>query len=93
MKPLNDLVFVKRDQEDEKIAGGMLFRPGTASSDSLTGQVLCVGPGLYTDQGVLIPMQVKAGDKVLFAPTSGLKLKVGDEELLAMHERDLLAIL
>lgn len=93
IEPINDLVFIvtEKSDKDEKMAGGLLFRPETSSKDYSKGVVFAVGPGLYTDQGVLLAPPVSKGDTVLFPPQSGFSMKVDSEEFIVMHARELLA--
>ena len=91
LQPLNDLVFVEKSEAVEKI--GSLFVPGNASQDAIQGKVVAVGSGLYTDSGVLLTPTVKVRDVVLVSPSTGLNLTLDGRKLVAMHERDILAII
>lgn len=90
-KPLFDRVLVKRMAEDTKTAGGIII-PDTAKEKPSKGEVVAVGTGDRTEQGVTIPMTVKVGDKVLFGKWSGSEVKIDGEELLIIKEADVLGI-
>ena len=93
-KPLADRVLIKTEKEVTKTAGG-LFIPETAESrDTKIGTVVSVGDGIYTNDGVKIPMSVKVGDKVMMPfAGSAQKVKLGDEEFLLFREQELLMII
>ncbi len=90
--PLHDRVLVRRVESDEKTPGG-LFIPETAKEKPQEGEVVSVGAGARDDAGARIPMEVKAGDKILFGKWSGTEIKLDSEELLIMKESDILGIL
>jgi chaperonin GroES len=90
-KPLGDRVFVKCNSEGEKTAGG-LYIPETAKEKPQKGTVIAVGPGKRTDDGKLQPMEVKAGDTVLFDKYSGSKITIDNEEHLIIREKSILGI-
>ena len=90
-RPLHDRVIVKRTQEEEKTAGG-IFIPDTAKEKPQEGKVVAVGPGKHED-GKVIPLGVKAGDKILFGKYSGAEIKLDGEENLIMREDDILGII
>jgi chaperonin GroES len=90
-RPLHDRVIVKRIQEEEKSAGGIII-PDTAKEKPQEGKVVAVGPGKQED-GKLIPLGVKAGDKILFGKYSGTEIKLDGEEHLIMREDDILGII
>lgn len=90
--PLHDRVLVRRVESDEKTPGG-LFIPETAKEKPQEGEVVSVGAGARDDAGARIPMEVKAGDKILFGKWSGTEIKLNSEELLIMKESDILGIL
>ena len=92
VRPLHDRLLVKRIEEAETIKGGIII-PDTAKEKPQEGQVIAVGPGRLADDGKRIPMEVKAGDKILFGKYSGSEVKVADEEHLIMREEDVLGIL
>ena len=90
--PLHDRILVKRLEEKEAKKGGIII-PDTAKEKPQEGEVIAVGPGKRDDHGKLIPLDVKAGDKILFGKYSGSEVKLGDEEHLIMREEDVLGIL
>lgn len=91
LKPLADRVVVKKLEAEDKTAGGIVL-PDTAKEKPQQGEVLAVGPGKFDDKGTRTPMEVKPGDKVLFAKYSGTEVKIDGTEYLILAERDLLAI-
>jgi chaperonin GroES len=91
-KPLHDRVVVKRVQSDEKTKGGLII-PDSAKEKPAEGQVIAVGEGARKDSGELIPMSVKAGDRILFGKWSGTEVTLDGEELLIMKESDILGII
>ncbi len=92
LQPLGDRVVVERDESEERTAGGILL-PDNAKNKPSRGTVISVGDGKLTDDGKRQPLQVKPGDRVLFTSYAGEQFKIGDEELLLMHEEDILAVL
>ncbi len=92
IRPLMDRILVKRLEEKEVKKGGIII-PDTAKEKPQEGQVIAVGPGRLADDGQRIPMEVKAGDKILFGKYSGSEVKLADEEHLIMREEDVLGIL
>ena len=90
--PLHDRVVVKRIEGEEKTKGGLII-PDTAKEKPSEGEVVAVGEGARKDSGELIPMTVKAGDRILFGKWSGTEVKIDGEELLIMKESDILGIL
>jgi chaperonin GroES len=90
-RPLHDRVLVRRIDADEKTAGGIII-PDTAKEKPQQGEIIAVGPGGRNEQGQLTPLDVKAGDRVLFAKWSGTEVKIDGEELLIMKESDLLGV-
>lgn len=92
VKPLHDRILVKRLEEKEIRKGGIII-PDTAKEKPQEGEVIAVGPGKVGDDGKRQPMDVKAGDKILFGKYSGSEVKLNDEELLIMREEDVLCIL
>jgi chaperonin GroES len=90
-KPLHDRVVVRRVEEDAKSTGGIII-PDTAKEKPMQGEVLSVGPGARNDRGELVPLDVKAGDKVLFGKWSGTEVRIGGDELLIMKESDIMGI-
>ncbi len=91
IKPLHDRVIIKRTQENEVSAGGIVL-PDSAQEKPMRGEVLAVGPGKTLDNGQTRSMAVKQGDKVLFGKYSGTEVKLDDSELVVMSENDILAI-
>ena len=93
IRPLHDRVVVKRIDEDvEKTAGG-LFIPDSAKEKPQQGEVIAAGNGKRGEDGKVHPLDVKAGDRILFGKYSGSEVKIEDEEYLIMREEDVLAIL
>ncbi len=91
-RPLHDRVVVRRIDEDQKTAGGIII-PDTAAEKPQTGKVIAVGPGARDDDGKIVPLDVKAGDKVLFGKWSGTEVKLDGDELLIMKESDIMGVL
>ena len=89
--PLHDRVLVRRIEGEEKTAGGLII-PDSAKEKPQEGEVVAVGEGARKDSGELIPMAVKAGDRILFGKWSGTEVKIDGEELLIMKESDILGI-
>ena|SRR3974390_236571 len=90
-RPLHDRVVVRRLEAEEKTAGGIII-PDTAKEKPMEGEVVAVGPGARDDQGKLVPLDVKAGDRILFGKWSGTEVKLDGEELLIMKESDIMGI-
>ena len=90
--PLQDRVLVKRLEEEEKTKGGIII-PDTAKEKPIEGKVIAVGKGRVKEDGAIIPLEVKAGDKVLFNKYAGTEIKIEGEEHLMMREDDILGIL
>jgi chaperonin GroES len=90
-RPLHDRVVVKRVDAEEKSKGGIII-PDTAKEKPQEGQVIAVGPGGRDENGKLIPMGVKAGDRVLFGKWSGTEVKLDGDELLIMKESDIMGV-
>ena len=90
--PLHDRVLVRRIESDEKTAGGLII-PDSAKEKPAECEVIAVGGGARKDNGDLIPMDVKAGDKILFGKWSGTEVTIDGEELLIMKESDILGLL
>ena len=91
-KPLHDRVLVKRVQSDEKTAGGIII-PDTAQEKPMEGEVLEVGSGARDENGKLVTLDVKKGDKILFGIWSGTEVKMNGEEYLIMKESDIMGII
>ena len=92
LRPLQDRILVKRIEEEAKTAGG-IFIPDTAKEKPQMGQIVSVGNGKKTEDGKTIPVDVKAGDKVLFGKYAGTEVKVEGDEYLIMREDDILGII
>jgi chaperonin GroES len=90
-RPLHDRVLVKRVEEEAKTAGGIII-PDTAKEKPQEGEIVAVGSGARGDDNEIIPMEVKAGDRVLFGKWSGTEVKVDGQDLLIMKESDILGI-
>jgi len=91
-RPLHDRVLVRRVDEETKTAGGIII-PDTAKEKPQEGEVIAVGAGIRNEDGKLTPLDVKAGDRILFGKWSGTEVKVDGEELLIMKESDILGII
>jgi chaperonin GroES len=91
-RPLHDRVVVRRIEEDERSKGGIII-PDTAKEKPQQGEVVAVGPGARDERGVVQPLEVKAGDRVLFGKWSGSEVVIDGEELLVMKESDILGVL
>jgi len=92
IRPLRDRIIVKRLEEEEKTKGGIII-PDTAKEKPIEGKVIAVGDGKIKEDGTKIPMEVKKGDRILFAKYAGTEVKVEGEEHLMMKEDDVLAII
>ena len=92
VRPLQDRVLIKRLEEDLDKTKGGLYIPDTAKEKPQQGKVIAVGKGRVNDEGKVTPLDVKAGDKVLFGKYSGSEIKVNGEELLIMREEDILGV-
>ena len=90
-RPLHDRIAVRRIEADTKTRGGIII-PDTAREKPQEGEVVAVGPGARDERGELVPLEVKAGDRVLFGKWSGTEIRIDGEELLIMKESDLLGI-
>ena len=91
-RPLHDRVVVRRIDADAKTAGGIII-PDSAKEKPSQGEVVAVGPGGRDESGKLVPIEVKAGDKVLFGKWSGTEVKLDGEELLIMKESDIMGVI
>jgi len=91
-RPLHDRVVVRRLEGDTKTAGGIII-PDTASEKPQEGEVIAIGSGARDDAGTVQPLDVKAGDKILFGKWSGTEVKIDGEELLIMKESDIMGVL
>ncbi|SRR5713101_6585687 len=91
-RPLHDRVLIRRVESEERTKGGILI-PDTAKEKPMEGEVVSVGPGARGDDGKLQPMDLKAGDRVLFGKWSGTEVKLDGEELIIMKESDIMGVL
>ena len=91
-RPLHDRVLIRRVEAEEKTTGGIII-PDTAKEKPMEGEVVAAGPGARGDDGKLQPMDVKAGDRVLFGKWSGTEVKLEGEELIIMKESDIMGVL
>jgi chaperonin GroES len=91
-RPLHDRVVVRRLTAEEKTAGGIII-PDTAKEKPMEGEVIAVGPGARNEQGHLVALDVKSGDRILFGKWSGTEVKLDGEELLIMKESDIMGII
>ncbi len=92
LRPLHDRVRVRRLEDDEKSSGGIII-PDTAKEKPVEGEVLAAGPGARGDDGKIHPLDVKAGDRILFGKWSGTEVKIDGEELVIMKETDIMGII
>ncbi len=92
IRPLNDRLLVKRLEEEEKTAGGIII-PDSAKEKPAEGEVVAVGPGKLSDQGERVALQVKEGDRVLFSKYGGTDVKLDGDDFLIMREDDILGII
>ena len=90
-RPLHDRVVVRRVDAEERTAGGLII-PDTAKEKPQQGEVLAVGPGKRDETGKLLPLDVKAGDQILFGKWSGTEVKIDGEDLLIMKEDDIMGV-
>ena len=91
-RPLHDRVLVRRVDEDEKSAGGIII-PDTAKEKPSQGEILAAGPGARDDDGKIVPLDVKVGDRILFGKWSGTEVTLDGEELIIMKESDVMGVL
>ena len=91
-RPLHDRVVVRRVEEDQKTAGGIII-PDTAKEKPMQGEIVAVGPGARNEAGEIVPLDVKVGDRVLFGKWSGTEVKLDGDELLIMKESDIMGVL
>lgn len=91
-RPLHDRVLVRRVEEDERSAGGIII-PDTAKEKPSQGEILATGPGARDDSGELVALDVKAGDRILFGKWSGTEVTLDGEELIIMKETDIMGVL
>jgi chaperonin GroES len=91
-RPLHDRLVVRRIEPEEKTKGGIII-PDTAKEKPQQGEVIAVGPGARDESGKLVPLDVKAGDRVLFGKWSGTEVKIDGQDLLIMKESDIMGVL
>ena len=91
-RPLHDRVLVRRLAEETRTAGGIII-PDTAKEKPMEGEIIAAGPGARGDDGKLHPLDVKAGDRVLFGKWSGTEVKIDGEELMIMKESDIMGVI
>jgi chaperonin GroES len=91
-RPLHDRVVVRRITAEEKTSGGIII-PDTAKEKPMEGEVIAAGPGARNEQGQLVALDVKTGDRILFGKWSGTEVKIDGEELLIMKESDIMGII
>jgi chaperonin GroES len=91
-RPLHDRVLVRRVESEAKTSGGIII-PDTAQEKPMEGEIVSCGPGARGEDGKLVPMEVKPGDRVLFAKWSGTEVKLDGEELMIMKEADIMGVL
>ena len=91
-RPLHDRVVTRRLSAEEKTSGGIII-PDTAQEKPMEGEVIAVGPGARNEQGQIVALDVKAGDRILFGKWSGTEVKIEGEELLIMKESDVMGII
>jgi chaperonin GroES len=92
IRPLQDRIIVKRVQEEEKTKGGIII-PDTAKEKPIEGKVIAVGNGKVLEDGKVRPLDVKAGDRILFSKYAGTEIKIDGEEHLIMREEDILGVI
>jgi chaperonin GroES len=91
-RPLHDRVLIRRVGSEEKTVGGIII-PDTAQEKPMEGEVVAAGPGARNEEGVIQPLEVKAGDRVLFGKWSGTEVKLEGEELIIMKESDIMGVI
>ena len=91
-RPLHDRVLIRRVEAEEKTSGGIII-PDTAKEKPMEGEVVAVGPGARGEDGKIQPMDVKAGDRVLFGKWSGTEVKLDGEDLIIMKESDIMGVI
>ena len=91
-RPLHDRIVLRRITAEEKSRGGIII-PDTVKEKPMEGEIVAAGPGARNEQGVIVALEVKAGDRVLFGKWSGTEVKIDGEELLIMKESDIMGII
>ncbi len=92
VRPLHDRILIKRIEEKETIKGGIII-PDTAKEKPQEGEVVAVGNGKKTEEGKIIPLDVKAGDRILFGKYSGTEIKIDEQEYLILREEEVLGVI
>jgi len=92
VRPLHDRILIKRIEEKETVKGGIII-PDSAKEKPQEGEVIAVGHGRKTEEGKVIPLDVKAGDRILFGKYSGTEIKIEDQEYLILKEEEVLGVL
>ncbi len=92
LRPLHDRILVKRIEEKESVKGGIII-PDTAKEKPQEAEVIAVGNGKKTEEGKIVPLDVKAGDRILFGKYSGAEIKLDDQEYLILREEEVLGVL
>ncbi len=92
LRPLHDRVLVRRLEQDDKTAGGIII-PDTAQEKPMEGEIIAVGSGARSEDGTVHPLDVKAGDCILFGKNSGTEIKMDGEELMIMRESDIMGVI
>ena len=92
LRPLHDRVLIKRIEEQETVKGGIII-PDTAKEKSQEGEVVALGPGKVLENGSILPLQVKEGDRILFGKYSGSEVRLADQDYLILREDEILGIL
>jgi chaperonin GroES len=91
-RPLHDRVMIRRVDPETKTAGGLII-PDTAQEKPMEGEIVAVGPGARNEKGTVVPLDVKAGDRILFGKWSGTEIKLDGEDLLIMGESDIMGVI
>ena len=91
-RPLHDRVMIRRVDPEGKTTGGIII-PDTAQEKPMEGEIVAVGPGARNEKGTVVPLDVKAGDRILFGKWSGTEVKIDGEELLIMKESDVMGVI
>ncbi|MCZ6722058.1 MAG: co-chaperone GroES [Alphaproteobacteria bacterium] len=92
LKPLHDRILLRRVEEEERTQGGVII-PDTAKEKPMQGEIIAVGSGARSEDGKILPLDVKKGDRILFGKWSGTEIKIDGEELLIMKESDIMGVL
>ena len=92
IKPMNDRILVERTEEEQQTAGGIII-PDSAKEKPQEGKVIAVGPGKVDDDGKRVPVEVKAGDRILFSKYAGTEIEIDGVEQIFMREEDILGVL